>query len=350
MLTNNIKAFFELLRAGLWEKDARLSQYGTVDFKEILRLSEEQSVLGLIAAGIEHVVDVKLPQDVALQFVGQTLQIEQRNTAMNDFIADIVDKMRVADIYTILVKGQGVAQCYERPLWRVSGDIDFLCSRNNYKKAIDFLRPLASKINQEGHYSSHLSMTIDYWHVEVHGSLRTGLSGCLDRKVDEAQRDVFCHGNVRSWNNKETTVFLPSSDNDIFFVFTHFIKHFYKEGMNLRQVCDWCRLLWTYRNDVEPDVLEKRLRKAGLMAEWKAFAALAVDYFGMPKEVMPLYCDGMKWHRKDEHILQFILKGSRGKLRDMLTAASIFPWHTFKFLPAILWHLNWLKIKERVWG
>ena len=84
-------------------------------------------------------------------------------------------------------------------------------------------------------------------------------------------------------------LFLPSPDNDVFFLFTHFIKHFYKEGMNLRQICDWCRLLWTFKDSLNRGLLEKRIRKVGLMSEWKAFAALAVDSFGMPAETMPMY-------------------------------------------------------------
>ena len=108
---NTIGAFFALLRAGLWEKDVCLVEYGKIDFGEIYHLAEEQSVVGLVAAGIEHVVDIKVPQEIALLFVGQTLQIEQRNSAMNSFIGQLIGKMKAADIYTLLVKGQGIAQC-----------------------------------------------------------------------------------------------------------------------------------------------------------------------------------------------------------------------------------------------
>ena len=45
-------AFFALLRAGLWEKEVQLLPYGEIDYSEVMRLAEEQSVVGLIAAGI----------------------------------------------------------------------------------------------------------------------------------------------------------------------------------------------------------------------------------------------------------------------------------------------------------
>ena len=95
------------------------------------RLAEEQSVVGLVAAGIEHVKDVKVPKEMALQFAGQTLQLEQHNQLMNVFVAELIERLRKKDVYCLLVKGQGVAQCYERPLWRCAGDIDLLLSDNN---------------------------------------------------------------------------------------------------------------------------------------------------------------------------------------------------------------------------
>ena len=146
---NNKQAFFALVQAGLWEHDVRLSQFKEIDIKEIYRLAEEQSVVGLVAAGIEHVVDMKVPQEDALTFVGTALQLEQRNAAMNEFVANLVEKLRKADIYAILVKGQGVAQCYERPLWRAPGDVDLLLSNDNYEKAKSYLSPLVSFVDDE---------------------------------------------------------------------------------------------------------------------------------------------------------------------------------------------------------
>ena len=132
---NNSQAFLALVRSGLWETEARLSQFKDIEYSAILQLAEEQSVVGLVTAGLERVVDVKVPQEWVLQFVGETLQIEQQNKEMNSFLCRLTEKMRAADIYALLVKGQGIAQCYERPLWRASGDVDFLLDDANFTKA-----------------------------------------------------------------------------------------------------------------------------------------------------------------------------------------------------------------------
>jgi len=316
-LNNSQLAFFELLRAGLWGKEARLSMLSIIDFKDVCQIAEEQSVVGLVAAGLEYITDVRAPKEDILKFVGQALQIEQRNKSMNEFVAHLTEQLRDINVYSILVKGQGVAQCYERPLWRTCGDVDLLLSDINYLQAKDFLIPLASFVAPEDASQKHLGLTINSWVVELHGSLHSGLTSRIDRGLDSVQDDVFCGGNVRTWMNGKTQIFLPGIDNDIIFIFSHILQHFFKGGIGLRQVCDLCRFLWTYKERINVQLLEKRIKNMGLMTEWKAFAALSVDYLGMPVASMPLYSSSKKWSQKASRILAFILEtGNFGHNRD----------------------------------
>ena len=313
----NIDVFFNLVRAGLWEQDVQLALYGIIDFNEVYRLAEEQSVVGLVAAGIEHIVYVKVSQEVALTFVGSALQLEQRNKAMNQFIGVLIEKLRAADIYTLLVKGQGVAQCYERPLWRAAGDIDFYLSNTNYEKAKALLIPLAKSIDSEDKGRLHVGMTIGSWVVELHGTMHAGISRRMNKVSDDVHHNIFYSGNVRRWNNNGVQVFLPSPNNDIIIVFNHFITHFYGEGIGLRQICDWCRLLWTYKESINHGLLESRIRKMGLTSEWKTFASFAVGWLGMPIVAMPFYSSDNIWARKASKIAEHIIEtGSFGLKKD----------------------------------
>lgn len=360
----NIDAFLALVRAGLWTdaESTDLSFQGfteSVDWEKVYQLAEEQSVIGLVLAGIEH-ADVKPPQELLLQWIGEVQILEQQNKEMNQFIAVLIEKMRNADIYTLLVKGQGIARCYESPLWRSCGDVDLFLSDSNYEKAKAFLTPLANSVEEEYDYKKHLGMTIDQWVVELHGSLRCGLSVRMDKAIDRIQYDVFCGGNVRSWSNGKTQVFLPGADCDVMFVFTHYIKHFYTGGLGLRQICDWCRLLWNYKDSLNQELLKSRLRDLGLTTEWKAFGAFAVDYLGMPKEAMPLYSSERKWSWKADKICAFIMEvGNFGHNRDnsydkypyfarkafsmgrrcgdLIRHARIFPMDSLRFFPKIMY-------------
>ena len=277
----NTKAFLALVSAGLWEKDVLLLPYHDIKWKEIYRLATEQSVLGLVLAGLEH-SEVKPPQNVLLQWIGEVQMIEQRNKEMNTYIAELIENLRKSDVYAILVKGQGGAQCYEKPLWRSSGDIDLLLSNDNYNKAKSTLIPIASEVANENTTTKHQALIINGFDVELHGKMPFSLSMRVEEGIDEVLNDLFCRGNVKSWDCNGTQVFLPAPDNDVILVFTHFLHHFFIEGVGLRQICDWCRLMWTYKDSLNRGLLESRIRKMGLMSEWKAFYNLASRYLGMP--------------------------------------------------------------------
>lgn len=319
----SIKIFYSLLRCGLWGRpdNEMVETASAIGWDEVFRLAEEQSVVGLVAAGIEELraknSDLRVPQEWALQVIGQTLQLEQRNKAMNEFVASLVRKLRAAGIYALLVKGQGIAQCYEKPLWRSCGDVDLFLSDDNYEKAKGFLTPFASSVETEYVREKHLGMTINGWVVELHGRLYSGLSSRIERELDAVYHDTFYGGSVRSWDNNGVLIYQLKTENDAFYVFTHILQHFYKEGVGLRQICDWCRLLWTFRDTLDVRVLESRLRKAGLMSEWRAFGTFAVEYLGMSVEAMPFYSGSKKWEQKAKRINDFILNvGNMGHNRD----------------------------------
>ena len=364
MIMSEVDTFFELLRVGLWEKDANdLGLYKGIDWEEVCRLATEQSVVGLIAAGIDKLPQSQRPpQEKRLQIIGEALQLEQQNKAMNQYLAGLIQFLRNNGVYALLVKGQGVAQSYERPLWRACGDIDLFLSTENYERAKELLLPQATRVEKEGNFSKHLGMTIDGWCVELHGTLRNGLSKKVVKGLDEIQYDTIYHGNVRSWNNNGVQIFMMGIENEIVYVFTHFLRHFYKGGIGLRQICDWCRLLWKYRGKINMKLLEKRVQQMELMSEWRAFATVAVNYLGMPKEAMPFYEESNGWDRKAKRIVDFILmSGNFGHNRDMsyirkypfvvrktislgrrlsdaLRHLWVFPMDTLRFFPYIMWN------------
>ena len=316
-LSNNQQALFTLLSAGLWEQDARLLQFGEINYQEVFQLAQEQSVVGIIAAGLEHIVDTVPPKIDVLSFVSSTIQLEQKNAAMNVFIAHLMKQLNTAGISSVLVKGQGIAQCYERPLWRSCGDIDLLLDAENYDKAKVFLTPIADRVDEEIVKRKHLGITLHPWEIELHGTRHSELSKIVDSELDLIQQDTLGNRNVRVWQNGATTIYLPTPDNDVIFVFVHILQHFFKGGIGLRQICDWCRLMWTYRSEINVALLEQRLTRMGLMTEWKAFAALAVSHLAMPEAAMPIYSSGRKWRKKANRIVNFVLEtGNFGHNRD----------------------------------
>ena len=352
--------FFALLRAGLWEEEVRLQPYSPIDFQAVFDLAVEQSVEGLLAAGLEHVTDMKIVKADAVPFLKKVFKLEGRNAAMNAFIGDLKHRLDGAGIDFILVKGQGVGQCYARPQWRYSGDVDLLFTSEGFEKAKAFFRPLVKAFDPDNDFTRHISIKLDKWAVELHADQHAGLSYRIDDGIDRIQARCLEGGEVRMWNDGGVAIPLPSVDNDIFFIFTHILKHFYKGGIGLRQLCDLCRLLWTYRDSIDRNLLGERLREMGMMTEWKAFGCYCVDFLGLPSEAMPFWSGSAKWKRKAQRINRFILEvGSFGsnrdtsyykkypflirkaislgrRLGDLLRHGPIFPLNIFRFLPRML--------------
>ena len=373
---NIIEAFFFLIRAGLFGRTehADSMQLDDVDWAEVYQLAKEQSVVGLVGEGIELLQDEwprvhgspLLPQKWAIKFHCAALKLEQFNLAMNKFIAGLIRRLDKRNIHSLLLKGQGVAQSYNKPLWRACGDVDLLLRGEDYQRAKDFLLPLASSADQEIMHKQHLQLEIYGWDVELHGSLHCGFSFHIDKELDEIYNESFYGGNVRWWTNGKAQICLLGCENDAVYVFVHFLNHFYKGGVGIKQICDWCRLLWSFRDSIDLGALESRLRSMGVMSEWRAFGMYAVEYLGMPKEAMPFYADDEKWKRKARRIHLFImktgsmgynrrqeskskslllkkLKSSRQRFCDLANHLMIFPLDTLRFFPSIL--LNGLRHK-----
>lgn len=367
MRDNTIETFFALVRAGLFPvhgEGFRVNEslFQNVEWEKIYKLAQEQSVLGLVLAGLEQYknlnvletsgtseraradldLNLNIPKVLLLQWIGEVQLIELRNKEMNAFINQLIGDLRKANIYTLIVKGQGVAQCYKRPLWRASGDIDFYMNEDNFQKAKMFFRPLVDKFDPDDVYTRHINMHYGEWVVEIHANQNCSLSPRINRVMNEVHNDIFYNGKVRSWMNDGTQIFMPSADNDALIIFTHFFNHFYKGGVGLRQICDWCRLLYTYRDSLNYGLLEQRIKRAGLVSEWRAFGTLAIEYLGFPKDSMPLLNVDLNDNliKKADKICEFILEvGNFGHNRDN----SYFQKHSYFVQKCIS---AWRRVKD----
>ena len=222
-MDNNHQIFFELLKAGLWGGQSlvtgsKFQVPSEVDWEKVYQLAQEQSVQGIVLQGIEELkakgIELGVPKVLLLQWIGEVQVIEQRNKEMNVFLASLSNKLKAAQIKALLVKGQGIAQCYEHPLWRACGDVDFLLDNENYEKGKDFLSGIAQDVHKENDFDEHFSVILDGWDVELHGSMRSMLPEKTDAFIDEIQKEAFEQNDIgfvfeRSENMKQSVVLPP---------------------------------------------------------------------------------------------------------------------------------------------
>ena len=308
--------FLQLIRAGLWEKaEGHLPEITDVQWRDILALAKEQTVPGLLSEGIRR-YGAEPPSDVSLNLLQEEVQIEGKNARMDEFVAKLFAFLKQSGIPGVLVKGQSVALYYEHPKWRCPGDVDLLLTVDDYEKMKVLMAPKASSVGTEDKILLQSVMYFGSIELELHGAQRSRLSGRIDRYLDALCKDIFDKSRWQLQEIASAQVPSPVPDDYIFILFMHILQHFFQEGVGLRQVCDWCRILWACSGEFDLALLRQRLEDNGLMGEWQAFAALAVGYLGMPQEAMPFYRAGME--RKASLILRYIFAtGNFGKNRDL---------------------------------
>ena len=301
-------------------------------------MAREQAVEGLIAAALTPDTPSSTPltpseRVLTLSLSERALAIEAQNLRMNAFVGRLFTLLKEHGVEAVLVKGQGIGQCYHRPLWRGSGDVDLFLSASQYAAAKALLVPLAARVEPEDAGRLHLGLWLasdPAFEVELHGTLRSGLGRRVDKVLDFVQASAFAAKRFRTWSCEGVSVPLLAPDDDVFFVFVHILQHFFRGGIGLRQVCDWCRLLYTFAGQLDVALLSRRLRAAGLLPLWQAFGAIAVTYLGMPEEAMPLAtgCAGSCGSfagRRPERILAYIMEvGNFGRNRS--SAPSQYPY------------------------
>ncbi|MBR5399939.1 MAG: nucleotidyltransferase family protein [Bacteroidales bacterium] len=324
----NVRAFLALTAAGLLGSSRfwKGLQREEVDWEAVYQIAQEQKLVGLMASAFDGCEDNGLGfeiQDVfdrqqSKAFAKKVYSIEQFNLKMNKFISLVIGKLESEGLHPVLLKGQGIAQAYRFSLRRNCGDVDLLLSAEDFEAARKILVPKASRVIGDNPKDPHIAMYLSGFILELHGSLQVFISRRQDAMLDDMMERMFSDGDFRVWDNEGTAVNLPSVNLDAVYVFCHILQHLFREGVGLRQVCDLCRLLYFYRDEIDRDLLQSRILEMKLQTEWKAFAALMADWLGMPVECIPMYDAAGKYSRKARRILSYILSsGNMGKNRDV---------------------------------
>ena len=296
-MTRTEQQFFALLRSGLWGTPADASLFtGGVQWDKIYTLSGRQTVYGLVGDGIALEVENpaipeedKAPVEFRKKFLVQVVKAERRNNQLNEFIARLNRLFSEAGIVPVIVKGQGVAQTYRIPGHRMSGDIDYLLTPEDYEKAKAIIAPMASEVEAEGTDRLHYNCTVEGITVELHGTEapQYHTSGPEKRFDDFTARHYA--GEKLLWDLNGEKIPLMDHHFSVVYILEHFHHHMMTSGVGLRQICDWVRYISVYRDSWDEAALEADLADLSLLRPWKVYAALAVSYLGIPAEQMPLY-------------------------------------------------------------
>jgi len=288
--------FFALLRFALWGKaDGLPESLDEQTIKQFLAEANEQTVIGLMADAINS-CGVQFPPTLIPRLVGTTLKAEFANNQINKELAEFA-KLEIPD-YAV-VKGQTIAALYPNPSLRKPGDIDFVV--RDYSAARQVLAEKWQIQLPERLIEKELAFVHNNIDYEIHDSLVAFGSGRHQRFWDQLMRQPFVPVQVA-----DSQIYTLEPTRNAAYLFIHIFFHFLREGIGLRQLCDWAIYLHHFRDQINKDELSDILDHLGLSKAFRAFGAILVDYLGLTTFPFPISSKDRRWAEK---VLPDILHG-----------------------------------------
>lgn len=237
---NTTILFFELIRVSIGLKDSLPLSPNEREWVDLYTLSKKQSLVGLCFAGVQKLKPQQQipPEPLFLKWMGMAAIIEQRNKVVSKRCAEI--QLRFADegFDTAILKGQDYGRYYERlSALRQPGDID-LWVRSDMEKIIAFAKCNGIKIGHIDIKHSDMRFFADA-EVEVH--FRPSWMYCP--KTDKRLQRWFEGFDNSSFEKTESGFVVPPLKFSLVFAMVHIYRHFFSEGIGLRQILDYYFLL-----------------------------------------------------------------------------------------------------------
>jgi len=295
---------FNLLRCELW--DEKFDQETTSqEIEEVLNVAKAQTVFGLVFNALVT-NQVKLDKKALFKAIAIQNKIRQQNELINQEMVDFFKQMDAHQIDYLVMKGQTLAVLYPHPEMRMSGDVDFLIKDDYEKVRKSFDSLFAISLPTLNAYEKEAAFERNGVLYELHTYLITFGSSQNSKYWDQLIADCWAQRYYVDILDSKIRILPPTLYS--VYVFLHLFFHFIREGVGLRQFCDWAAFLNHYAQEIDTNLLQEILVKLDMLPAYRAFGSIAVSLLGLPAERFPFELtekDG-KWVHK---IMQDVLKG-----------------------------------------
>ena len=338
--------FLGVFRQALWGEEPFTSNIERDDVRSLIAEAKKQTVAWLVIDVLTR-NNVSMDRETVMQSMLFLQQVKATNLRVNEALKSFVTLMDEAGLDYMVVKGQTIAAFYPQPLLRTSGDIDFRIKDFEASR-----RLLAEK------WDVHLPETMKekeqvFEYQGVTFELHTRLV------------DFYSKKHQRYWNEiveKDTyTVIVDGVEIRTMsptvyavYVFLHLFFHFIREGVGLRQLCDWAILMHHWEKDIDKERLAEILTNVGMTKAYRAFGCILTDSLGLKnfpfeateknrrtgqKILQEIFKVGNfgKYDRKGYKGMRFKIETMMRSLRNCVRYMSLSPKELSLFIPKRIW-------------
>lgn len=280
--------FLTLLRSGLWNHpvvDFEGFPLSNNQWQDIFHMAISHTVEGLIYQGVLTLPDHHLPpRSLILSWTVRMEQIEQKNAWMDKQVSEEIDFFSTHGLHPYLLKGQGVARCYEIPGVRLPGDIDwFFQNKKEYQLARKLLTEQGVSIKTVPGFSTYAiwnntEVELHRRMIDIHNPFKTRYTQQLYES--ESKLAQFVQHDGYTWT-------LPSSLLMHVSISVHILKHLLGYGIGLRQLCDAARVCYAHKEVLNSNKLLGVYQNFGVLKFIHVLHGVLVEYLGLPEDKLP---------------------------------------------------------------
>ena len=255
--------FFELIQLALGERNSLGHKPTEEEWQEAYQMAENQALSGILFSAVEKMnsdnKDAMPPMELFYQWIGDALQIENRNKEVNYAAEQLTRIFKGGGLRSCVLKGQGIAQLYPKPERRQSGDVD-LWVESGREKVLKFLKDNYLGI---GHVVIHHvdARIIEGVDSEIHFMPGYTWNPFLHRKLQRYFRQQ-AESQFSNYDSKLGFAY-PTSRFNAVYILSHIYMHYLYEGVGLRQIIDYYYVLKNLTQD-EREQAAKDICQVGL--------------------------------------------------------------------------------------
>lgn len=255
------KMFFSLIRVALGTQCSLENTPLLREWYDIFQIAKKQTMLGICFYGIQ-----KLPQEEVKQlkkdrlftrWLGLVVQIEKRNEELNRKCQEVVQTFHNDRFQCCILKGQGIALSYDIAMrkLRQSGDIDLWINTD--------IKTLIQKLGTNGKIESigdhHVNLyTEDNVEIEYHYVPCTLHNAFSNYRIQKWMHVIAKEQFTNTIETDDGYVFrIPTLKFNLIFLMAHMHRHFFGEGLGMRQVLDYYFILKKNKGQYKIDKLLK---------------------------------------------------------------------------------------------
>ena len=231
-----IAVFFKLICICLGESKADFPTLTIEQWRELYVLSHKQALTGILSEAISKLPeDKRPPREILFKWLLNADKIKQLNNHINKAIPEIETLFKENNFRGCVLKGQGIAQLYPYPELRTPGDVDIWIDGKR-ENIISFINRYCNSSHAVYHHIDGLK--IDGIEVETHFTPSYMSNPFANKRLQKWIVDMSDEQFKHSVNIDGKLVHIPTLSFNRVFILHHIYRHFFYEGIGLRQMMD----------------------------------------------------------------------------------------------------------------